>query len=79
MLQDIAVAPLLVILPLLAGSGPQSGPELGLLVAKGTFGFGLVHPVHPLPQYTYYTQYTQYPSTPSTPSTPCIPSTLLVY
>ena len=61
MLQDIAVAPLLVILPLLAGSGPQSGPELGLLVAKGTFGFGLVHPVHPVhpvPQYTQYTQYT---------------------
>ena len=48
MLQDIAVAPLLVILPLLAGSGPQSGPELGLLVAKGTFGFGLVHLVHPV-------------------------------
>ena len=42
LLQDIAVAPLLVILPLLAGSGPQSGPELGILVAKGTFGFGLV-------------------------------------
>ena len=40
--QDIAVAPLLVILPLLAGSGPQSGPELGILVAKGTFGFGAV-------------------------------------
>ena len=42
LLQDIAVAPLLVILPLIAGSGPQSGPELGLLVAKGTFGFGAV-------------------------------------
>ena len=42
LLQDIAVAPLLVILPLIAGSGPQTGPELGLLVAKGTFGFGAV-------------------------------------
>merc|ERR1719424_404328 len=42
LLQDIAVAPLLVILPLLAGSGPSSGVDLGILVAKGTFGFGLV-------------------------------------
>jgi len=42
LLQDIAVAPLLVILPLIAGSGPQSGPELGILLAKGTFGFGAV-------------------------------------
>ena len=42
LLQDIAVAPLLVILPLLAGSGPSSGADLGILVAKGTFGFGLV-------------------------------------
>ena len=40
--QDIAVAPLLVVLPLIAGLGPQSSPELALLVAKGTFGFGAV-------------------------------------
>lgn len=40
LLQDLAVAPLLVILPIAAGSGPQSGSELGLLVAKATFGFG---------------------------------------
>ena len=40
LLQDIAVAPLLVILPLVAGSGPSSGVELGELVAKATFGFG---------------------------------------
>lgn len=40
LLQDIAVAPLLVILPLIAGAGPQSSQELGVLVAKGTFGFG---------------------------------------
>lgn len=42
LLQDIAVAPILVILPLLAGAGPQSGPEMGLLIAKGTFGFAAV-------------------------------------
>jgi len=40
LLQDLAVAPLLVILPLVAGSGPQTGGELGILVAKATFGFG---------------------------------------
>jgi len=40
LLQDLAVAPLLVILPLVAGSGPQSSSELGILVAKATFGFG---------------------------------------
>ncbi len=34
------MAPLLVILPLVAGSGPQDLPSLGLLVAKATFGFG---------------------------------------
>ena len=34
LLQDLAVAPLLVILPLVAGSGPQSSGELGVLVAK---------------------------------------------
>jgi Kef-type K+ transport system membrane component KefB/voltage-gated potassium channel Kch len=42
LLQDLAVAPLLVILPLLAGSGPSSSIELGVLVAKATFGFGAV-------------------------------------
>lgn len=42
LLQDLAVAPLLVILPLLAGSGPQSGGEFGILVFKATFGFGAV-------------------------------------
>ena len=36
LLQDLLVAPLLVILPLVAGSGPQSTGELGVLVAKGT-------------------------------------------
>jgi hypothetical protein len=40
--QDLAVAPLLVLLPLVAGSGPQSASELGLLAAKATFGFGSV-------------------------------------
>ena len=40
LLQDIAVAPLLVLLPLVAGSGPQGSAELGVLVAKATFGFG---------------------------------------
>ena len=42
LLQDLAVAPLLVILPLLAGSGPSSSIELGILVAKATLGFGAV-------------------------------------
>jgi Kef-type K+ transport system membrane component KefB/voltage-gated potassium channel Kch len=42
LLQDLAVAPLLVILPLLAGSGPSSATELGILVAKATIGFGAV-------------------------------------
>mgnify|MGYP004287196417 CR=1 FL=1 len=36
LLQDLLVAPLLVILPLVAGSGPQSTGELGVLVAKAT-------------------------------------------
>jgi len=40
LLQDLAVAPLLVIIPLLAGSGPQDNFSLLLLVAKATFGFG---------------------------------------
>jgi Kef-type K+ transport system membrane component KefB/voltage-gated potassium channel Kch len=42
LLQDLAVAPLLVLLPLVAGSGPQSGTELGILAAKATIGFGAV-------------------------------------
>uniref|UniRef100_A0A7R9ZDG1 Calmodulin n=1 Tax=Pseudictyota dubia TaxID=2749911 RepID=A0A7R9ZDG1_9STRA len=42
LLQDVAVAPLLVILPLIAGSGPQTGAELGVLTAKATLGFGAV-------------------------------------
>lgn len=40
LLQDLAVAPLLVILPLLAGSGPSTSVELGILVTKATVGFG---------------------------------------
>lgn len=42
LLQDLAVAPLLVILPLLAGSGPQTSSDLTLLLAKATIGFGIV-------------------------------------
>jgi Kef-type K+ transport system membrane component KefB len=42
LLQDLAVAPLLVIIPLLAGSGPQSWSEFGLLLAKASLGFGTV-------------------------------------
>jgi Kef-type K+ transport system membrane component KefB len=42
LLQDLAVAPLLVIIPVLAGAGPQTSAELGLLVAKATLGFGAV-------------------------------------
>ena len=42
LLQDLAVAPLLVVLPLVAGTGPQDPPTLGLLAAKATFGFGAV-------------------------------------
>ena len=42
LLQDLLVAPLLVILPLVAGSGPQGPQELGLLGAKATLGFGAV-------------------------------------
>ena len=40
LLQDLAVAPLLVVLPLVAGTGPQDPQTLGLLAAKATFGFG---------------------------------------
>ncbi len=42
LLQDLAVAPLLVVLPILAGSGPQSAIELAVLVFKATVGFGAV-------------------------------------
>ncbi len=42
LLQDLAVAPLLVIIPLLAGSGPSSSVELGILVTKATLGFGVL-------------------------------------
>jgi Kef-type K+ transport system membrane component KefB len=42
LLQDLAVAPLLVVLPILAGSGPQSAAELSVLVFKATVGFGAV-------------------------------------
>jgi Kef-type K+ transport system membrane component KefB len=42
LLQDLAVAPLLVLLPLVAGSGPQSAGELSWLAAKATLGFGAV-------------------------------------
>eukprot|EP00536_Pseudo-nitzschia_multiseries_P005696 jgi/Psemu1/191131/e_gw1.110.14.1 len=44
LLQDLSVAPLLVVLPLLAGgpSAPQSAVDLGILVSKATIGFGAV-------------------------------------
>jgi len=38
--EDLAVAPLLVILPPLARSGPSTSVELGILVTKATLGFG---------------------------------------
>jgi Kef-type K+ transport system membrane component KefB/voltage-gated potassium channel Kch len=40
LLQDLAVAPLLVLIPVLAGTGPQTSAELGILIAKATVGFG---------------------------------------
>lgn len=40
LLQDLAVAPLLVLLPVLAGSGPQTAAEFGALIVKAVFGFG---------------------------------------
>lgn len=40
LLQDLAVAPLLVLLPVLAGSGPQTATEFGILIIKAVFGFG---------------------------------------
>jgi len=44
LLQDLSVAPLLVVLPLLAGgpTAPQSAVDLGILVSKATIGFGAV-------------------------------------
>ena len=42
LLQDLAVAPLLVLIPVLAGTGPQTSAELGILIAKATVGFGAV-------------------------------------
>lgn len=42
LLQDLAVAPLLVLIPILAGTGPQTSGELGILIAKATVGFGAV-------------------------------------
>lgn len=42
LLQDLAVAPLLVAIPLVAGSGPDSSYEVMILVAKATLGFGAV-------------------------------------
>lgn len=40
LLQDLAVAPLLVLLPVLAGTGPQTAIEFGTLIVKAVFGFG---------------------------------------
>lgn len=40
LLQDLAVAPLLVLLPVLAGSGPQTATDFGILIIKAVFGFG---------------------------------------
>ncbi len=40
LLQDLAVAPLLVLLPVLAGSGPQTFTEFAILIVKAVFGFG---------------------------------------
>lgn len=40
LLQDLAVAPLLVLLPVLAGSGPQTATDFGILIVKAVFGFG---------------------------------------
>lgn len=40
LLQDLAVAPLLVLLPVLAGSGPQTFGDFGILIVKAVFGFG---------------------------------------
>jgi Kef-type K+ transport system membrane component KefB len=42
LLQDVAVAPLLVILPIIAGAGPQTWSEVAILAAKATVGFGAV-------------------------------------
>jgi len=42
LLQDLLVAPLLVILPYIAGSGPTDYAAIGFLTTKATIGFGAV-------------------------------------
>jgi Kef-type K+ transport system membrane component KefB len=42
LLQDLLVAPLLVLLPYLVSSGPTDYAAIGFLTAKATFGFGSV-------------------------------------
>lgn len=42
LLQDLAVAPLLVLLPYVVGQGPTDYTAIGFLTAKATLGFGLV-------------------------------------
>jgi len=42
LLQDLAVAPLLVVLPYVVGRGPTDYGAIGFLTAKATLGFGLV-------------------------------------
>jgi Kef-type K+ transport system membrane component KefB len=42
LLQDLLVAPLLVLLPYLVGSGPTDYTAIGFLTAKATIGFGAV-------------------------------------
>lgn len=42
LLQDLLVAPLLVLLPYLVGSGPTDFGAIGFLTAKATIGFGSV-------------------------------------
>lgn len=42
LLQDLLVAPLLVILPYVAGSGPTDYAAIGFLTTKATIGFGAV-------------------------------------
>jgi len=42
LLQDLAVAPLLVLMPFVVGQGPVDYPAIGFLTAKATLGFGSV-------------------------------------
>eukprot|EP00566_Odontella_aurita_P007367 CAMPEP_0113545448 /NCGR_PEP_ID=MMETSP0015_2-20120614/11266_1 /TAXON_ID=2838 /ORGANISM="Odontella" /LENGTH=740 /DNA_ID=CAMNT_0000445813 /DNA_START=579 /DNA_END=2802 /DNA_ORIENTATION=- /assembly_acc=CAM_ASM_000160 len=42
LLQDLAVAPLLVLLPFIVGQGPTDYSAIGFLTAKATLGFGSV-------------------------------------